>query len=160
LIEKILGHDRLIPCTAGTDFIFVDPWSDVYACNVRNDLLMGNLGRQSWEEIYEGEVAHRIRSEVARCPQNCWMVASAKTAMRNRRFAKIPRLRVAWWVALNRVRVGLGIRVPFERYIDYSAVHRDESVVPRRSYLDGGEKRQLQPRESRHYEQFSGFFNR
>ena len=35
LIEKILGHDRLIPCTAGKDFAFIDPWSDVWACNVR-----------------------------------------------------------------------------------------------------------------------------
>ena len=51
LIEKILGHDRLIPCTAGKDFAFIDPWSDVWACNVRSDLPMGNLARQSWDEI-------------------------------------------------------------------------------------------------------------
>ncbi len=51
LIEKILGHPRLIRCTAGTDFAFIDPWSDVWTCNVRSDLLMGNLARQSWEEI-------------------------------------------------------------------------------------------------------------
>src|SRR5512139_2409590 len=25
LIEKILGHDRLIPCSAGKDFAFIDP---------------------------------------------------------------------------------------------------------------------------------------
>ena len=41
LIEKILGHDRLIPCTAGSDFAFIDPWSDVWACNVRSDLAVG-----------------------------------------------------------------------------------------------------------------------
>ena len=40
LIEKILGHDRLIPCTAGKDFAFIDPWSDVWACNARSDLPM------------------------------------------------------------------------------------------------------------------------
>src|SRR5690606_7049585 len=43
LIEKILGHDRLIPCTAARDFAFIDPWADVWACNVRSDLLLGNL---------------------------------------------------------------------------------------------------------------------
>src|SRR5690242_5944368 len=43
LIEKVLGHDRLIPCSAGRDFAFIDPWSDVWACNVRSDLPMGNL---------------------------------------------------------------------------------------------------------------------
>ena len=46
LMEKVLGNDRLIPCTAASDFVFVDPWSDVYACNVRNDLLIGNLKEQ------------------------------------------------------------------------------------------------------------------
>ncbi len=51
LIAKILGQDRLHACTQGTDSVFIDPWGDVYACNVRNDLLMGNmhksLGRRS-----------------------------------------------------------------------------------------------------------------
>ena len=52
LIEKILGHSRLIPCVAGTGFAFIDPWSDVWACNVRTDLPLGNLARQSWDEHY------------------------------------------------------------------------------------------------------------
>src|SRR5262249_36122537 len=34
LIKKILGQDRLIKCTAGSDFMFIDPWADVWACNV------------------------------------------------------------------------------------------------------------------------------
>ena len=55
LIAKTLGHDRLIPCTAASDFVFIDPWSDVYACNVRPDLLMGNLGKQAWSEISRGQ---------------------------------------------------------------------------------------------------------
>ena len=55
LIEKILGHPRLIRCSAGTDFAFIDPWSDVWACNVRSDLPLGNLARQSWSEIMCGE---------------------------------------------------------------------------------------------------------
>ena len=38
LMKKILGHPRMIPCTAGRDFMFVDPWGRVYACNVRPDL--------------------------------------------------------------------------------------------------------------------------
>lgn len=85
LIEKILGHDRLIPCTAGTDFIFVDPWADVYACNVRPDLLMGSLHESSWDEIVSSPAAEEQRKKVAVCKHNCWMVSSAKTAMRNPR---------------------------------------------------------------------------
>ena len=94
LISKILGHDRLHPCTQGTDSVFIDPWADAYACNVRNDLLMGNLREQSWDDIYNGEVAKIVRQKVASCPQNCWMVSSAKTAIRNKHFAHLPKLSV------------------------------------------------------------------
>lgn len=161
LIAKILGHDRLIPCTAGTDFIFVDPWSDVYACNVRPDLRMGNLREQTWEEIYRGPKSRTVRSQVASCPQNCWMVASAKTAMRNRHFAKVPKVGVLAWVIKNKLRVTLRLPVPFDRYIDYSVVRSDPQVVYRIQYLDKQEKRSLQPKESPRYSQFgAGFFNR
>lgn len=161
LIEKILGHDRLIPCTAGSDFLFVDPWSDVYACNVRPDLRMGNLAEQSWDEIFRGKVADEQRGKVAVCPQNCWMVASAKTAMRHKRFAKIPRRGPLMWVLGNKLRVMLGKAIPFDRYIDYGNVRHDETVVERVSFLERREKRQVQPKESRRYAQFgAGFHNR
>jgi MoaA/NifB/PqqE/SkfB family radical SAM enzyme len=160
LIAKVLGQDRLHPCTQGTDNVFVDPWADVYACNVRNDLLMGNLREQTWDEIYDGPVAARVRGEVARCPQNCWMVSSAKTAMRSTRSARLPKLRVLRWVALNRARTLLRMRVPFERYIDYSDVRLDRDIVRRRSYLGASERRQLQPAESRRYVQIGEYFNR
>ena len=91
LIAKTLGQDRLIPCTAASDFVFIDPWSDVYACNVRPDLLMGNLGKQSWSEILEGPLATTIREQVGACKQNCWMVTTARTAMRSRRIPALPK---------------------------------------------------------------------
>ncbi len=160
LISKILGHDRLIPCTAGTDFIFVDPWSDVYACNVRPDLLMGNLATQSWEEIFHSEKAQEKRREVAECPQNCWMVASAKTAMRNKHIASLPTMPVLLWVIVNKIRATFGARIPYGKYVDYSHVQQDRNVVHRTSYLEKVEKRKLQPHVSPHYSQFDGFFNR
>ena len=160
LIAKILGHDRLIPCTAGTDFIFVDPWSDVYACNVRPDLLMGNLGRQSWSDIFEGDVAQEKRRAVAQCPQNCWMVASAKTVMRNKHAASLPTMNVLSWVVLNKLRALLRLPIPYEKYVDYAIVQHDDHVVERTSYLGKPEKRLLQPERSRHYSQFGTFFNR
>ena len=83
LIAKTLGQARLLPCTAATDFVFVDPWSDVYACNVRPDLLMGNLGTGSWHDIVAGRDAGRVREAVLACGQNCWMVTTARAAIRN-----------------------------------------------------------------------------
>lgn len=160
LIAKILGHDRLHQCTQGTDSVFVDPWGDVYACNVRNDLLMGNLREESWDDIYNGPAALRVREQVAVCPQNCWMVSSAKTAIRNRHFAQLPKAAVLRWVAWNKLKITLGQPVAFEKYIDYDNVKRDAAVIPRRSYLGVAEKKHLQPRTSRRYKQLDGYFNR
>jgi Fe-coproporphyrin III synthase len=159
LIEKILGHDRLIPCTAASDFLFVDPWSDVYACNVRPDLLMGNLGEQSWSQVFEGVKAQEIRSKVAACPQNCWMVTTARTAMRHPRFTFLPKQKPLWWVIANRFRVALNLRVPYGRYIDYQRVPK--SAGPRReSYLGGNTiKRHLQRKDDIHYVQIGEFVN-
>jgi MoaA/NifB/PqqE/SkfB family radical SAM enzyme len=160
LIAKILGQDRLHPCTQGTDSVFIDPWGDVYACNVRNDLLMGNLHTQSWQEVYTGPVSKEVRAQVAACPQNCWMVSSAKTAIRNKRFARLPKVAVVRWVAWNKLKTALRRPIRFERYIDYGDVRADAVVVRRKSYLTQPEKKVLQPAESRRYKQLDGYFNR
>jgi MoaA/NifB/PqqE/SkfB family radical SAM enzyme len=161
LMGKILGQDRLIPCTAATDFAFVDPWSDVYACNVRPDLKLGNLAEQSWDEIFHGDVAAEKRREVAACPQNCWMVGSAKTAMRNPKYAKLPKWEPLRWVLINKIRATLGLRIPFERYVDYDNVHRDEDIPKRISHLETWDTPQKSPRVSTQYAEFDqGFFNR
>jgi MoaA/NifB/PqqE/SkfB family radical SAM enzyme len=160
LIAKILGQDRLQTCTQGTDSVFVDPWADVYACNVRNDLLMGNLYEQSWDDVYNGPVAAKVRAEVAGCPQNCWMVSSAKTAIRNRHFARLPKTAVLRWVAWNKLKVTLGFPIAFSRYIDYGNVRADRDIVLRRSHLTNPDKKVLQPAKSRRYTQLSGYFNR
>ncbi len=161
LIAKILGHDRLIPCTAGSMFAFIDPWSDVYACNVRPDLKMGNLLEASWEEIMKSPLAVEQREKVARCTQNCWMVASAKTAMRNPHYAKLPRFKPLSWVVRNKLKVLFGGSIDFRKDIDYSIVHRDETIVRRESYLGKKQKATLQPEKSLQYSQFEeGFYNR
>lgn len=160
LMRKILGQDRLHSCTQGTDSVFVDPWADVYACNVRNDLLMGNLREQNWDAIYKGPTADSVRAKVAACPQNCWMVSSAKTSMRMRRAARVPKLAVIQWVVVNKLRLIFGRRIPFQRYIDFDDVRQSAPVVRRRSYLTNPDRKELQPAESRRYIQIGEFFNR
>jgi hypothetical protein len=134
LIEKILGHDRLIPCTAGRDFAFIDPWSDVWACNVRSDLHLGNLARQSWEDIMQSEEARAALSKVDACRQNCWMVTTARTAMRSRVVPQLPKLSPALWGVWNKLKVTLGAPVNFGAYIDYDHVAPTPNV-PRTSFL-------------------------
>jgi len=145
LMEKILGHQRLIPCTAGSDFVFVDPWSDVYACNVRPDLYMGNLRDQPWDEIWQGDKADAVRRKVAACTHNCWMVTTARTAMRHPKLTFLPKSKPFLWVLENKIKVTLGLKIDFSRYVDYEHVVIDQSVPQRRHFLEAkAPKRKLQ----------------
>ena len=142
LIEKILGHDRLIPCTAGSDFAFIDPWSDVWACNVRSDLPMGNLSKQSWKEICDSQVAQSSRAKVSACSQNCWMVTTARTAMRSTIVPQAPKMKPLFWVLKNKLKVAIGGSIDFNSYVDYSRIG-PTPLVPRNSYLEAKEKARL-----------------
>lgn len=159
LIARVLGQPRLLPCTAARDFVFVDPWSDVFACNVRPDLKLGNLETQAWEEIYDGPLAAEIRDQVGHCSQNCWMVGSAKTAMRNPRFARLPKAGPLLWVIENKLRVTLGSGVRFDRAIDYAQVHEDATRPERISFLDRTVERKTQTKDDEHYASATEFFN-
>jgi MoaA/NifB/PqqE/SkfB family radical SAM enzyme len=161
LIEKILGHDRLIRCTAGTDFAFIDPWSDVWACNVRSDLPLGNLARQSWEELIGSRIAEESIKKVHECGQNCWMVTTARTAMRSKILPQFPKLQPLMWVLKNKLSVSLGRTIPFEDYIDYAHV-KPSPHVDRVSFLDKKVKVKLQRNRTTvdsHYP-LKDFFNR
>jgi MoaA/NifB/PqqE/SkfB family radical SAM enzyme len=142
LIEKILGHDRLIKCTAGTDFAFIDPWSDVWACNVRTDLPLGNLVQQSWDEIINSDLAKKSIDDVGKCTQNCWMVTTARTAMRSAIIPQFPKTKPMFWVIKNKLLLALGRQIPFSDYIDYANV-LPSPHVQRMSYLEFNEKGRL-----------------
>ena len=142
LIEKILGHPRLIRCTAGTDFAFIDPWSDVWACNVRPDLPLGNLARQSWQDIIASPTAGESRGKVHACQQNCWMVTTARTAMRSTLIPQAPKLGPTLWVLKNKAKLALGQSIDFDRYIDYSNV-LPTPMKPRSSFLNVKQKATL-----------------
>ncbi len=158
LIKKILGQDRLIKCTAGSDFMFIDPWADVWACNVRTDLPMGNLIKQSWEEIINSEIAQQSRMKVAQCQQNCWMVTTARTAMRSTIFPMLPKLQPLKWVVENKIKASLGIDIAFDEYINYADV-KTSPHIERTSFLNKPFKSRLQKAEEPHYV-LEEFYNR
>lgn len=160
LIRKILGQPRLMPCTAGRDFAFVDPWGRVYACNVRPDLEMGDLTQSSWEEIMAGPRAVEARTRVARCTHNCWMVGSAKTAIRNPYFAKLPRLKPLAWVLANKIRVTLGWGVNFDRVVDFNDVAQGTLAPPRETWLDKTFRPAFQKKTERPYGAFLNVMNK
>jgi MoaA/NifB/PqqE/SkfB family radical SAM enzyme len=160
LMAKVLGQDRMLKCSAATDFMFIDPWSDVYACNVRPDLKIGNLKKQSWNEIWHDKKVEAIRAKVKQCNHNCWMVGSAKTAMRNSKYPKLPRWGPLRWVIYNKMKIMLGGKICFERYLDFNNIRKDDRIVRRQFFLDKNVKRTLQREDELHYQKYREIINR
>jgi MoaA/NifB/PqqE/SkfB family radical SAM enzyme len=103
LLRHVQGQERTIPCGAGTDTFFVDPWGQVLACNGSiSPMIMGDLKTQSFESIWHSEQADSVRRQVAGCTQNCWMTGTAVPAMRGQPFKPLS------WVLRNKLRLAQG----------------------------------------------------
>ncbi len=159
LIARVLGNRRLLACKSGYECAFIDPWGDVFACNVRPDLHLGNLEKQTWQEILSSPKALQVLADVDACQQNCWMVGTAKTAMRNPRFTMLPRMKPLMWVINNKVRLLIGKRIDFRRYVDYPVVEEAAPAPHRPSHLDETVKRKPQTKNDPHYSQPGGYVN-
>jgi hypothetical protein len=72
----------------------------------------------------------------------------------------VPKAGPLWWVLSNKLRVTLGLRVPFEQYVDYSRVHRDGQVARRMFHLDQPAKRKAQTKDDPHYTPLGEYHNR
>jgi len=96
LINYIRGNKRLLPCEAGTNMFFLDPWGEIRPCNGMEENLwfesMGNLNEKTFEEIWYGEKAREIRKKVKNCPKNCWMIGTVAPVMK--KYIWKP----TWWI--------------------------------------------------------------
>jgi MoaA/NifB/PqqE/SkfB family radical SAM enzyme len=82
LINYIFGQKRLLPCDMAFDTFFIDPYGDVMPCNgTKNKEVMGNLNKQSWDELWASKEADSVRNKVKHCDRNCWMIGSVSPAM-------------------------------------------------------------------------------
>jgi MoaA/NifB/PqqE/SkfB family radical SAM enzyme len=82
LINYIYGQKRLLPCDMSFDTFFIDPYGDVMPCNGTKDKeVMGNLNRQTWDELWNSPEAEAVRKKVRCCDRNCWMIGSVSPAM-------------------------------------------------------------------------------
>jgi Fe-coproporphyrin III synthase len=106
LVEYVRGRPRMLPCGAGVDHFFLDPWGDVYPCNVQGQK-MGNVRDGSFEEIAERS-GEAVRAAVAGCREQCWMVCTVTPPMRRH-----PGRPVAWIAGAKLL--GLGTRVEGKR---------------------------------------------
>jgi len=100
LLRYVQGKERTIPCGAGTDTFFLDPWGRILACNgSKAPMIMGDLTSDSFENIWKSAQADEIRNQVKNCKRGCWMTGTAVPAMRKNPFKPIK------WVIHNKIRI-------------------------------------------------------
>jgi Fe-coproporphyrin III synthase len=81
LINYIKGKPRLLPCEMGQDSFFLEPDGRILACNGLDED-MGNLKEKSFDEIWNGERAEKVRDMAKNCGKNCWMIGSVSQQMK------------------------------------------------------------------------------
>lgn len=101
LYDFAAGGGRPLRCRAADDFFFLSPAGSVYSCNIL-DLHLGNLSEASFEAIWNSEEAKKSRVEVSRCELGCWMVCTARSAIKQNP------ARVAGWVSASKIKAMLG----------------------------------------------------
>lgn len=102
ILQYLQGMNRPIACGAGTELFFLDPHGLILACNGSEEpWVMGNLKEQSFDNIWNSGQAATVRAKVARCQRNCWMVGSARPAMRSNPW--VPLL----WIAKNKIKLAM-----------------------------------------------------
>jgi MoaA/NifB/PqqE/SkfB family radical SAM enzyme len=100
LARKVRGQKRALPCEVGTDMFFVDPFGNVVPCNGSDTpMIMGNLHKQSFKEIWNSPQAEKVREMVKKCPKHCWMIGSASPAMKKRISVPLK------WIVKNKLRM-------------------------------------------------------
>lgn len=109
LINYINGGRRMLPCEAGTENFFLDPFGNILPCNGMEESCwygtMGNLNDATFEQIWNSPQAAAIRDKVAHCPKSCWMIGSVSPVMK-----KYLR-QIAPWILRNKWAVLRGGRV-------------------------------------------------
>jgi radical SAM protein with 4Fe4S-binding SPASM domain len=96
LINYIQGNKRLLPCEAGTENFFVDPYGEILPCNGMEENIwfdsFGNIKNiNSFDELWKSKKADMIREKVRACTKNCWMIGTVSPVMK-----KYPKEPIKW----------------------------------------------------------------
>lgn len=59
-------------CMAAFSYLRLSPEGDVTPCTLKNSHVLGNIRRQDFDALWEGEAAQKARLSVAACP-GCWV---------------------------------------------------------------------------------------
>lgn len=137
LINYIDGGKRMLPCEAGTENFFIDPYGEVLPCNGMEakywHASMGNLHDfPDFMSLWNGEQARVVRQKVATCPKNCWMIGSASPVIKKYKRHVIP------WVIKNKLKSLAGQRIAGDRCPHYDVGQNpQQGVLPTRAEKGG-----------------------
>ena len=101
LLDRARGLARRIPCTAAGLSAFLSATGDLHPCNMLETRL-GDLGRRTFDDIWNSPEAEEARRFAPTCPVNCWMVCTARESIKSHPMT------VARWVAEKKLRAHLG----------------------------------------------------
>jgi radical SAM protein with 4Fe4S-binding SPASM domain len=71
----------LVSCDAMFGSFFMDPYGNIYPCNILSDIA-GNILKTDFNEIWQSAQAEKIRCKTKNCPNPCWMVCTAKPGIK------------------------------------------------------------------------------
>jgi radical SAM protein with 4Fe4S-binding SPASM domain len=114
LINYIRGGKRMLPCEAGSENFFIDPYGEVLPCNGMEKKYwfesFGNIKECNFfEELWISPRAEKVRAHVAKCPKNCWMIGTASPVMH--KYLKYP----SQWVLMNKLKSMLRISINIDK---------------------------------------------
>lgn len=95
-VEYAKTGKPILPCSALRDAFFMDPKGYIYPCNILNDPI-GNLVDNDFQSIWTSDEAQKVREVVGNCPTPCWMVCTAKPAIKKHK------LKALVWLIKNKI---------------------------------------------------------
>ena len=125
LINYIRGGRRILPCEAGTENFFVDPWGNILPCNGMESScwyeVMGNLNEiETFTDLWHSEKSKMVRDKVANCPKKCWMIGSASPVIKKYLKKVLP------WILKNKLNVMRGRKVDIDCIPFYHVGNNDK----------------------------------
>lgn len=74
--QYMVTHKRALPCHAGENFFYMDPFANIFMCHLKN-WPIGNLKTQTFAEIWNGKPKQKFLPLVKKC-HDCWIICTAK----------------------------------------------------------------------------------
>lgn len=78
--EYMVHHKRPLPCGAGENFFYMDPFANIFMCQLKN-WPIGNLQKQSFEDIWYSAAKQHFLPSAKAC-NDCWIICTAKDAIK------------------------------------------------------------------------------